>query len=79
MNSSVFDKDTILDLTVNIVPLFILAFFAVLYVAVNPWTIGNPIVTVISHLMLIFTFVSLAVLTYVAAVFIERDEDEVLE
>jgi hypothetical protein len=76
MNSSVFDKDTILDLTVNIVPLFILAFFAVAYLVVNPWGMEDLLIPVISHAILLFTFLSLAVLTYVAAVRIEGTENE---
>ena len=76
MNSAVFDKDTILDLTVNIVPLFILAFFIVAYFAVNPWGMDDILVAAISHGILLFTFLSLAVLTYVAATYIEGDEAE---
>ena len=79
MNSSVFDKDTILDLTVNIVPLVILGFFIVLYLILNPWGFDDILVSVISHGLMIFTFLNLLLLTYVAALFIERDEDEVLE
>lgn len=76
MNFTVFDKDTILDLTVNLVPLFILVFFIVAYLVVNPWGMEDILVTVISHGILIFTFLSLAALTYVAAVYIEGDEAE---
>ncbi|WP_232701317.1 DUF6684 family protein [Halobacterium wangiae] len=74
MNSSVFDKDTLLDLTVNIVPLFILAFFIVGYLVVNPWGFDNPLLVVVSHGLMLFTFLALAVLTYVAAVKIEGGE-----
>ncbi|WP_232688208.1 DUF6684 family protein [Halobacterium zhouii] len=74
MNSNVFDKDTILDLTVNIIPLVILAFFAVVYFVVAPWGMDQILVAVIAHAILLFTFLSLAVLTYVAATYIERDE-----
>ena len=76
MNTSVFDKDTMLDLTVNLVPLGILAFFIVGYLVVNPWGYENPLVAVISHGLMLFTFVSLAILTYVAAVKIEGEGED---
>ena len=74
MNSGVFDKDTLLDLTVNLVPLFILAFFIVGYLVVNPWGTEDLLVAVISHGLMLFTFLGLTVLTYVAAVKIEGSE-----
>jgi hypothetical protein len=74
MNSGVFDKDTLLDLTVNVVPLGILAFFIVGYLVVNPFAGTDLLVSVISHGLMLFTFISLAILTYVAAVKIEGDE-----
>lgn len=74
MSSSVFDKDTLLDLTVNVVPLGILAFFIVGYLVVNPWGFENRLIIVVSHGLMLFTFLSLAVLTYVAAVKIEGGE-----
>jgi len=74
MNSGVFDKDTLLDLTVNVVPLGILAFFIVGYLVVNPFAGTDLLVSVISHALMLFTFISLAILTYVAAVKIEGDE-----
>lgn len=74
MNFDIFDKDTMLDLTVNFVPLGILAFFIVGYVVVQPWSGGNLLEAVVAHLLMIFTFLALAVLTYVAAVKIEGGE-----
>ena len=70
MSSSVFDKETILDLTVNIVPLFILAFFGVAFVFFNPW--GTSLLErAIQFIIVGSMFVGLAVLTYVAAKRIE--------
>ena len=76
MNTGVFDKDTLLDLMVNIVPLGILAFFIVGYLFVNPWGTEDLLVAVISHGLMLFTFLSLTVLTYVAAVKIEGQGEE---
>lgn len=74
MRSSVFDKDTLLDLTVNLIPLGIIAFFIVVFLFFNPWGTQNLLEYTISHLLMLFTFIGLAVLTYVAAVKIEGSE-----
>ncbi|WP_227376071.1 DUF6684 family protein [Haladaptatus halobius] len=70
MAERVFDRETILDLTVNIVPLGIMAFFLVLFVAARPWT-GSFFIDVIGWGLLVIPFVSLALLTYIAAIKIE--------
>lgn len=74
MNTSVFDKDTLLDITVNVVPLGILAFFFVVFVVVNPWGMDDVLTSVVSLGLVAFTFLSLAVVTYFAAVRIETGE-----
>ena len=74
MNLGVFDKDTILDLTVNIVPLAILGFFLVLFVALNPWGGGITLTRGLQFVLVGWMFVGLAILTYLAAVKIEGDE-----
>lgn len=79
MSSSVFDKDTLLDLTVNIVPLAILAFFFVVFVALNPWGSGVSLERAIQFVLVGWVFVALAVLTYVAAKRIEASDHDVEE
>jgi len=74
MNLSIFDKETMLDLTVNLVPLGILGFFIVGYLVVNPWGDLDLLTAVVAHALMLFTFLSLVVLTYVAAVKIEGSE-----
>jgi hypothetical protein len=76
MSSTIFDKDTLLDLTVNIVPLAILAFFLVAFVVMNPWGAGFGFERVLQFAIVGLTFVALAILTYVAAVRIEGEEAE---
>lgn len=63
---SVFDRDTLLDITVNIVPMFILLFFIVLAFVWQPWQ-GEPLISTLAHLLTIIPFVLLGLLTWVAA------------
>jgi hypothetical protein len=77
MSSSIFEKDTLLDLTVNIVPLAILAFFFLAFALVNPWGSGVTLERVIQFILVGWMFVGLAVLTYAAAKRIETGEAEV--
>ncbi|MFB6271176.1 MAG: DUF6684 family protein [Halobacterium sp.] len=77
MSSTIFDKDTLLDLTVNIVPLAIMAFFFVAYLLVNPWGSGLTLERGIQFFLIGWMFVGLSILTYVAATKIETGEGEV--
>jgi len=74
MNLGVFDKDTILDLTVNIVPLAILGFFFLAFLVLNPWGGGFTLERGLQFVLVGWMFVGLAVLTYLAAVKIEGEE-----
>ncbi|WP_458187328.1 DUF6684 family protein [Haladaptatus sp. NG-WS-4] len=70
MAERVFDRETLLDLTVNIIPLGIMAFFLVLSLVLSPWT-GSFLIDVIGWGLIVVPFVLLALLTYVAAIKIE--------
>lgn len=73
MAAKIFDKETILDLTVNIVPLGIIAGFIVLFAVYDPFgydTLGTPIM----YGLLLFPFIGLAVLTYISGKAIAGDE-----
>lgn len=74
MSSTVFDKDTLLDLTVNIVPLAIMAFFFAVFIVLNPWKGGVSLERVIQFVIIGSMFVGLSILTYVAALRIEGGE-----
>ncbi|WP_049972367.1 DUF6684 family protein [Haladaptatus cibarius] len=62
----VFDRETLLDISVNIVPMVILLFFIVLFALWTPWS-GEPLIFVMSHLLTIIPFVLLGLLTWIAA------------
>lgn len=75
MESSVFDRETMLDLAVNIIPLGIIVFFVVLF-AVLPVFKFDPVVTTIQMSLLIIPFIGLAVLTYYSGKAIAKDEEK---
>lgn len=67
MNSAVFDRETLLDTVVNLVPLAILAFFTLLFAVFNPWATGSVIGRVMQYVLIAVPFVLLTILTYVTA------------
>lgn len=73
MATRIFDRDTLLDLTVNFVPLFIMAFFVVGFLLVNPWGF-DPLASGLQFGLLLAPFVALAVLTYYSGKAIAGDE-----
>jgi len=58
--------ETLLDVTVNLIPMGILLFFIALYTVFSPWE-WDPAVFVLMHFLTVFPFVLLALLTYVSA------------
>lgn len=72
MTTKVFDKDVLLDLTVNIIPLAIIAFFTGLFLVFNPWENEGLFGLVLQYALLVLPFIGLAVLTYAAAKRIEE-------
>lgn len=72
------DTDLLLDITVNIIPLVTLAIFVLLYTFFNPWGIGigaaDALPTLVMYGHLLFTLTMLALVTYLAAKYISRDE-----
>jgi len=66
MADSVFDRETILDISVNIIPLFILLFFVIYTLIWSPYPTDWFMESIALGLHII-PFVGLALLTYVAA------------
>lgn len=66
-------RETWLDLTVNLVPLVILAFMDVLFLVYNPWG-WDPLMVVVTHFLTLFPLLLLAIMTYVSGAIIQRDE-----
>ena len=65
MATKVFDRDTLLDLTVNFIPLFIILFFIVGYAVFNPFQLGS-VGRILQYTLLVAPFVLLAILTYLS-------------
>jgi hypothetical protein len=73
MANKIFDRETLLDLTVNVVPLFIIAFFVVAF-AVFPAFGFDPLASALQYGLLAVPFVLLAILTYLSGKAIAGDE-----
>jgi hypothetical protein len=75
MARKVFDRETLLDLTVNFIPLFILLFFIVGYVVYNPFQFGST-ERILQYVLLGAPFVLLAILTYLSGKAIASTEKD---
>lgn len=75
MATPIFERETWLDITVNLIPLCIIAFFIALFTVATPWAIEG-LTSAVAYGLLVVPFVLLAYLTYVAADRIESAESE---
>jgi len=73
METKIFDRETMLDLVVNFIPLGIILFFIGVFVVVTPWGFDVRASGVMLGLMIV-PFVALAALTYLSAKAIAGDE-----
>lgn len=73
-----FDRETLLDLVVNAIPLGIMLFFIAVFLLVNPFG-SDPVGTAIQITIVGVTFVALFVLTYVSGKAISAAERELEE
>lgn len=72
--TTIFERDTLLDLTVNFIPLGIILFFGVGYLIFNPWRelgLFGDLIMIGLHAV---PFIGLAILTYVSGKAIAGDE-----
>jgi hypothetical protein len=76
MDSSVFDRETLLDLSVNIIPLGIMAFFVILFAVASSFEF-NPVIVTLQMGLMIVPFIGLALLTYYSGRAIARDEQKI--
>lgn len=76
-DTKIFDRETLLDLTVNFIPLGILLFFTVYVLVVDPWSMGDdPLMMVLTLGLHVVPFVALAFLTYLSGKAIAGSEKE---
>lgn len=77
MSSRTFDRETLLDLTVNVIPLGILVVFTVLFLVYSPSVFAwDSVFSTIQFAIIGTTFVLLAILTYYAGKAIAGAEKE---
>jgi len=69
-----FEKDTLLDLTVNVIPLGIILFFIAAFAVVSPFGF-DAVFSGLQFTLMITMFLLLAVLTYYAGQAIEGAEE----
>lgn len=67
MTHPVFNRETILDSVVNLVPIGIIVFFVAFFVAFNPWTGAPSLERWLQLALLVFPFVLMVALTYETA------------
>lgn len=65
-------REGMVDVSINAVPLLILAYFAVLFEVASPWSF-DPLAVVLTHTLTLFPLAVLLVATYFVARAIERD------
>lgn len=63
MTSRTFDRETILDLTVNMIPLGIMLFFIVVFVVLDPFG-SDPVATALQMSIMLVMVLALTALTY---------------
>ncbi|MEF8818551.1 MAG: DUF6684 family protein [Haloferacaceae archaeon] len=66
MATRIFDRETLLDLVVNAVPLFIMAFFVVAFAVFAPFGF-DPLASGLQFALVVAPFVLLLALTYFSA------------
>lgn len=71
--ATTFDRETLLDLVVNVIPLVIILFFVVAFAVVQPFG-GDRLGEILMYVLLLAPFLALAVLTYVSGKVIVADE-----
>jgi hypothetical protein len=76
--SKTFDRETLLDLVVNAIPLGIILFFILAFALINPFG-SSPVNTAIQFSIMGVTFIALLVLTYVSGKAISEAEEELEE
>lgn len=75
MGRYALNRETLLDVTVNIIPLFIILFYLVLFIVYDPYR-WEPLIIGVSLILLIIPFVLLALVTYIAGRTIEQEETQ---
>lgn len=68
------ERETLIDLVVNAIPIAMLAFFSLMFALFDPWG-WDPFSIVVTHFLTLFPLAVLVLVTYVAGRVVQRDED----
>lgn len=66
------DRDVLVDVAINAVPVVILAYFVVVLLVWFPWA-DDPLVLALTHTLTIVPIVTLVIATYYVSRAVERD------
>lgn len=69
------DRETLLDLSVNLIPLGMLFLFVLLFLVYSPWQ-GGGFELGISIALTLIPFLFLALITYVSGAVIQKEEEQ---
>lgn len=72
MASQPWTTETLLDISVNVVPLVVLAAFLILFVGITYWGMNLTLIPLLMAGLIVIPAIILAYVTYVAAVKIEE-------
>lgn len=72
MTSEPWTTETLLDISVNAVPLVVLAAFLVLFVGLTYWGMNLTLIPILMVALIVVPAIILAYVTYVAAIKIEE-------
>lgn len=75
MDTRIFDRETLLDLSVNIIPLGIMGFFLVLFAVVSTFEY-DPVIVAVQMGLIVFPFIGLAIVTYHSGRVVTRDQQK---
>jgi len=74
MASKIWTTDTLLDISVNVVPLIVIVAFLVLFLGAAHWGMNLTLIPILQMGLLIVPAILLAYLTYAAAILIENSD-----
>lgn len=69
----VFTREHLLNVSVNVIPLFIIGFFVVLFLVYMPWGV-DPVETTVMLGLHVVPLVTLTIISYIAVKHVEVDE-----
>ena len=67
MPGQTWDKETLLDVLVNVVPLAVLVVFIGLFLLVAPWGVDFSAASLVQYGLIVSMIISLGYLTYITA------------